>query len=116
MDSVCSFPTWMWRNNEVRNFINWLREHNAAMHEARIAFHGLDLYSLYVSIYSVLSYLDQVEPEAAQVARQRYGCLTPWQGDPAADGHAALTGSYHTCEQQVVRALKDLLERACCLR
>ena len=106
------FPTWMWRNNEVRNFINWLREHNAATrHEARIAFHGLDLYSLYVSIHSVLSYLDQVEPEAAQVARQRYGCLTPWQGDPAAYGHAALTGSYHTCEQQVVRALKDLLER-----
>ena len=24
------FPTWMWRNNEVRDFVNWLREHNAA--------------------------------------------------------------------------------------
>ena len=64
----------------------------------------------YVSIRSVLEYLDQVEPGAAKVARERYGCLTPWQGDPAAYGHAALTGSYHTCEQHVVRALKDLLE------
>ena len=106
------FPTWMWRNNEVRDFINWLREHNAATKdEARVAFHGLDLYSLYVSIHSVLSYLDQVEPDAAKIARQRYGCLTPWQGDPAAYGHAALTGTYHNCEQQVVRALKDLLEK-----
>ena len=106
------FPTWMWRNNEVRDFVNWLREHNAAAKpETRVAFHGLDLYSLYVSIRSVLSYLDQVDPDAAKVARQRYGCLTPWQGDPATYGHAALTGSYRTCEPQVVRALKDLLEK-----
>jgi protein-L-isoaspartate(D-aspartate) O-methyltransferase len=106
------FPTWMWRNNEVRDFINWLREHNAATrHQARVAFHGLDLYSLYVSIRSVLSYLDDVDPDAAEVARERYGCLTPWQGDPATYGHAALTGSYRTCEPQVVWALKDLLEK-----
>jgi protein-L-isoaspartate(D-aspartate) O-methyltransferase len=106
------FPTWMWRNNEVRDFVNWLREHNAAAKpEKRAAFHGLDLYSLYVSIRSVLSYLDQVDPDAAKVARQRYGCLTPWQGDPATYGHAALTGSYRTCEPHVVRALKDLLEK-----
>jgi protein-L-isoaspartate(D-aspartate) O-methyltransferase len=106
------FPTWMWRNNEVRDFVNWLRQHNAAIkHEARVAFHGLDLYSLYVSIRSVLNYLEQVDPEAAKVARQRYGCLTPWQGDPATYGHAALTGSYRTCEAHVVRALKDLLEK-----
>ncbi len=106
------FPTWMWRNNEVRAFVDWLREHNAAIkQEARVAFHGLDLYSLYVSIRSVLDYLDNVDPNAAKIARQRYGCLTPWQGDPATYGHAALTGSYRTCEQHVAHALKDLLEK-----
>ena len=41
------FPTWMWRNEEVRAFVEWLREHNAALKpDERIAFHGLDLYSL----------------------------------------------------------------------
>ena len=41
----------MWRNNEVRDFVNWLRAHNAAGRpETRAAFHGLDLHSLYVSI------------------------------------------------------------------
>ena len=45
------FPTWMWRNNEVRDFVDWLRAHNGR-HEPseRVAFHGLDLYSLYNSI------------------------------------------------------------------
>jgi protein-L-isoaspartate(D-aspartate) O-methyltransferase len=103
------FPTWMWRNTEVRDFVSWLRKHNGTVAKnKRVAFHGLDLYSLYDSIRSVLNYLDEVDPESAKVARERYGCLTPWQRDPATYGHAALTGSYPTCEPDVVKALTDL--------
>ena len=106
------FPTWMWRNTEVRDFVSWLRKHNGAVERnKRVAFHGLDLYSLYNSIRSVLNYLDEVDPESARVARERYGCLTPWQRDPATYGHAALTGSYPTCKSHVVRALTDLLAK-----
>ncbi len=106
------FPTWMWRNIEVRDFVSWLRKHNGAVEKGRrVAFHGLDLYSLYDSIRSVLNYLDEVDPDSARVARERYGCLTPWQRDPATYGHAALTGSYPTCEADVVRALGDLLAK-----
>jgi protein-L-isoaspartate(D-aspartate) O-methyltransferase len=103
------FPTWMWRNTEVRDFVSWLRKHNGTVEKNdRVAFHGLDLYSLYDSIRSVLNYLDEVDPKSARVARERYGCLTPWQRDPATYGHAALTGSYPTCETDVARALTDL--------
>jgi protein-L-isoaspartate(D-aspartate) O-methyltransferase len=106
------FPVWMWRNNEVRSFVDWLRAHNGAVKpEQRVAFHGLDLYSLYTSIRSVLDYLDEVDPAAAKIARERYGCLTPWQADPATYGHAALNGSYPTCEEGVVRALRDLMTK-----
>jgi protein-L-isoaspartate(D-aspartate) O-methyltransferase len=106
------FPTWMWRNAEVRDFVDWLREYNGTVEpNHRVAFHGLDLYSLYDSIRSVLAYLDEVDPESAKVARERYGCLTPWQRDPATYGHAALTGSYPTCEADVVRTLTDLLAK-----
>ncbi len=106
------FPVWMWRNREVLNFVNWLRERNADVEPAnRVAFHGLDLYSLYNSIRSVLSYLDDVDPPTAKVARQRYGCLTPWQADPATYGHATLTGAYETCEHEVVSMLMDLMHK-----
>lgn len=106
------FPTWMWRNSEVRDFVSWLRKHNGTVEKnERVAFHGLDLYSLYDSIRSVLNYLDEVDPHSARVARERYGCLTPWQHDPATYGHAALTGSYPTCEPEVARALTDLLAK-----
>ena len=106
------FPAWMWRNTEMRDFVSWLRKHNGSADRGqRVAFRGLDLYSLYDSIRSVLNYLDEVDPESARVARERYGCLTPWQRDPVTYGHAALTGSYPTCESDVARALADLLTK-----
>jgi protein-L-isoaspartate(D-aspartate) O-methyltransferase len=102
----------MWRNEEVRNFVDWLRARNANVEPgARVAFHGLDLYSLYNSIRSVLSYLEDVDPRTADVARQRYGCLTPWQSDPATYGHATLTGAYQSCEREVVNTLLDLMDK-----
>jgi len=107
------FPTWMWRNGDVEEFVRWLHEHNAAVSdpERRVGFHGLDLYSLYTSIDAVLRYLDGVDPEAAKVARARYGNLTPWQGDAAAYGRAVMTGGYRACEEEVVAMLRDMLDK-----
>jgi len=106
------FPTWMWRNTDVRELVDWLHAHNADRPaEDRAAFHGLDLYSLFRSIDAVLAYLDEVDPEAASVARARYGCLTPWERDPAVYGRAAITGAYRVCEAEVVQILRDLLDR-----
>ena len=107
------FPTWMWRNHETLQFLEWLRAHNRSTADParRVSFSGLDLYSLYTSAYEVVRYLDRVDPELARVARQRYGCLTPWQSDPAMYGQAALTGRYRVCEPNVVAMLTELLAR-----
>ena len=106
------FPQWMWRNVEVANFVDWLRAHNAALHPAEHAgFFGLDIYNMSASIAAVVEYLDRFDPEAAAVARERYGCLTPWQRDPATYGRAALTTGYAKCERPVLLALRDLLEK-----
>jgi protein-L-isoaspartate(D-aspartate) O-methyltransferase len=104
------FPEWMWRNAEFEQFVEWLRRHNSARPYAeRVSFHGLDLYSLYTSINAVLRYLDDVDPEAARIARSRYGCLTPWESDPATYGRMALTGRYRECERDVAAMLSDML-------
>jgi protein-L-isoaspartate(D-aspartate) O-methyltransferase len=106
------FPTWMWRNNEVKIFVDWLRTYNLNLSpQSRVAFHGLDLYSLYDSIRAVLQYLENIDPMTARAARERYGCLTPWQSDPATYAHAALTGKYPTCESEVTVVLAELLQR-----
>ncbi len=106
------FPTWMWRNEETIAFVEWLRDWNSLRRaEQPAGFFGLDLYSMYRSIRMVLDYLDRVDPPAARVARERYGCLTPWEGDPATYGRAALTGRYRVCEKEAVAILTDMLAR-----
>jgi erythromycin esterase-like protein len=78
------FPTWMWRNTDVAAFIDWMRSHNERKKPSgRAAFYGLDIYNMGGSIAAVLQYLDRVDPQAAAVARERYGCLTPWQKEPS---------------------------------
>jgi erythromycin esterase-like protein len=104
------FPAWMWRNQEVLAFLDWLRLHNERLPpERRAAFRGLDVYSLGASIEAVLRYLDQVDPNAAAGARQRYGCLTPWQDEPAAYGRAVLYGQKDPCEDKALEQLNVLL-------
>lgn len=107
------FPTWMWRNTVVEGLVEWMRSHNATVLDAdrKVGFYGLDIYNMRSSIEAVLAYLDDVDPEAARIARERYGCLTPWQHDPATYGRAVLTQGYRDCEDQVVQQLRDLLER-----
>lgn len=110
IDAFNRFPLWMWRNHEVLEFVEWLRVYNEASDNA-VGFYGLDLYSLHASIYEVLHYLEEVDPETATLARARYGCLTPFESDPATYGHAALTGRYRSCEDDVVRMLRELAEK-----
>ncbi|HZL98618.1 MAG TPA: protein-L-isoaspartate(D-aspartate) O-methyltransferase [Planctomycetota bacterium] len=112
-EAFARFPAWMWRNREVLEFVEWLREYNLERRGRRpmVGVYGLDLYSLYTSIRRILEYLDDVDPQAARAARIRYGCLTPWESDPATYGHAAITGRYRICEREAVAALKDLLAR-----
>jgi protein-L-isoaspartate(D-aspartate) O-methyltransferase len=103
------FPTWMWRNAEVDAFIRWLKGHNEGREPKTMAgFHGLDLYNLGGSIRAVIDYLDDVDPEAATVARERYGCLMPWSADPAAYGRLAITEGFARCETPVVQMLREL--------
>lgn len=104
------FPTWMWRNAEVERFVEWLRGWNQSRPErARAGFYGLDLYNLFASIRIVIDYLERVDPEAAAVARKRYGCLTPWAREPQAYGAMALNTGYGICEEAVVDMLRDML-------
>jgi erythromycin esterase-like protein len=103
------FPTWMWRNTDVDAFIRILRRYNGGRPLREMAgFYGLDLYNLSGSMRAVIDYLDDVDPEAARLARERYGCLQPWSRDPALYGRLAITEGYARCESAVVAMLTDL--------
>ena len=107
------YPLWMWRNTEVRDFLEWLREFNSErpMTE-RVGFYGIDLYSLHSSMEAVLDYLDSVDPEAAKRARYRYSCFDHFGEDPQHYGYAASYDMESSCEQQVIAQLTEIREQA----
>ena len=109
------FPTWMWRNAAVLDFVGWLRDRNDRVEDERskAGFYGLDLYSLYRSIDEVITYLGQVDPAAAQRARERYGCFDHYGTDDGQTyGLAAAMGAGDTCEKEVIEQLTDLQRHA----
>ena len=106
------FPTWMWRNTVVLEFVEWLREHNATLPpQARVGFYGLDLYSMFTSIQQVLKHLDRVDPAAARRARDRYACFERFAEDSQAYGYATRFDLDASCEQAVVAQLRELVAR-----
>ncbi|WP_224242941.1 erythromycin esterase family protein [Hyalangium gracile] len=106
------FPRWMWRNQDAAELVRWVRAHNAAQPaEERAGFYGLDLYSLHASMRAVVAYLEQVDPEAARRARERYACFEHFGEDPQSYGHAAAYGYSDTCEGAVIDQLLELQRR-----
>jgi erythromycin esterase-like protein/predicted phosphoribosyltransferase len=108
------FPAWMWRNTEVAGFVGWLREHNDALaaEAPKAGFYGLDLYSMYTSMEAVVSYLQEVDPEAAQRARERYACFEQFGRDPQVYAYEAGIAGAEPCEQEVVEELIELRSMA----
>ena len=106
------FPSWMWRNADVLDFVGWLRNYNEHRHGGRVGFYGLDLYSLHASIRAVLDFLDKVDPEAARRARYRYACFENFGEDTQAYGYAASFGLSKTCEDEVIGQWMEMRRRA----
>jgi erythromycin esterase-like protein len=108
------FPTWMWRNTVILDFVEWLRDYNSSLQAkaTKVGFYGLDLYSLYTSIEAVLSYLTTIDPEAAKRARYRYSCFEHFAEDTQAYGYAANFGITESCEGEVIEQLIELRRRA----
>jgi len=107
------FPTWMWRNTVVVDFIEWLRKYNdgLAAGSPKVGFYGLDLYSLHASMKAVLRYLERVDPEAARRARERYSCFDQFGEDTQVYGFMTRLNLSKSCEEEVVRQLVELQRR-----
>lgn len=107
------FPTWMWRNRDVRDFVTWLHDHNARRPlEERVRFYGLDLYSLGASMAAVIGYLDAVDPAEGARARARYGCFDRFGGGEGQSyGYALAYQGAPPCQDEVVSQLIELRAR-----
>jgi erythromycin esterase-like protein len=108
LENFLRWPTWMWANLEIEAFTEWLRRHNdETSPNKRVGFYGLDVYSLWDSLYAVLGYLRQAEPSLLPAARRALACFEPYGED--VQQYARATSLVPTsCEDEVVDLLMAL--------
>jgi erythromycin esterase-like protein len=113
LDAFDRWPTWMWANEEVVAFCDWLHELNAQRTERdRVGFYGLDVYSLWDSMRALLDYLRDHEPQHVEQALDAVRCFEPYGEDPQ-DYAFASRFAPASCEPAVVELLRRLCsERA----
>lgn len=104
------WPTWMWANWEMVALLNWMREDNAKSRKKRkIGFYGLDVYSLWESVETLITYLKENDPKAAGIAEAVMDCFSRSCRDEQQYAIQALGAS---CKEQVIALLKEVRLKA----
>ena len=110
-----SFPTWMWRNEAMKEFIVWLHAYNSKKNDAKdmCGIWGLDIYSLDTSISAVINFVSKHDPKNVAALKDYYDCFERvGQGDPQRYGMmTALMGNVG-CQVEFKRALQDVVDNS----
>jgi erythromycin esterase len=105
------WPTWMWANTEVAGFLDWLHQRNLEHPTGeRVGFYGLDVYSLWDSLRSIMAWLEEHAPDALPAARQAWQCFVPYVEDPHRYAWSARLVP-ESCEADVVSLLGEVGRR-----
>lgn len=111
------FPVWMWRNEVVRDFVEWLKAENLRREimtttpfysTLPVALFGLDIYSMFTSTDQVIAYLNAVDPPMAERARKRYGVLQKFRPEEAEYCRAVLHGLVPSQSSKIKLMLDEL--------
>jgi erythromycin esterase len=91
LQNFSRWPTWMWANWEMVALANWMKEFNKSKPANKKAgFYGLDVYSLWESMESIMEYLDKADPTAMRLAEEAFHCFEPYRkGEGIAYGRAS---------------------------
>lgn len=112
VNSFTRWPQWMWANESVASFTEWLKEYNRFT-DQKTGFYGIDLYSLYESIDELLTFLTDHPQYGADLAlaKKAFSCFEPYNRLP---DHYALSTAHFTeeCISEVSTLLASIQENA----
>lgn len=106
------WPTWMWANWEIVALADWLQQYNKGKPANKKAgFYGLDVYSLWESMDSIIQYLEKTDPAALKIAEEAYQCFEPYRKDEGSSYARASRFVPELCQEEVIQLLKEIRQR-----
>ncbi|MCF6405347.1 erythromycin esterase family protein [Chitinophaga filiformis] len=105
------WPTWMWANWEVAALADWLKEYNRKLPlERRVGFYGLDVYSLWDSMSTIMHYLEKEDQQTAASVKKAIACFEPFNEDEHLYARSSLAD--HNCRDEVLNMLREVRLKA----
>ncbi|MFJ8066904.1 erythromycin esterase family protein [Psychrobacillus sp. NPDC096426] len=101
------WPTWMWANEEIAEFITWLKVRNEWKEvKEKVGFYGIDVYSLWESLDEVITYLSKTNPEGTDLAfaQKAFSCFEPFNRHPETYAISSISIS-EACIEEVSKLL-----------
>jgi erythromycin esterase-like protein len=106
------WPTWMWANWEIVALADWMQKHNTGLPaNKKVGFYGLDVYSLWESMESIMQYLRKTDVAALKVAEEAFSCFEPYRKDEGTGYARASQFVPELCQNEVVDLLKQIQQR-----
>jgi erythromycin esterase len=106
------WPTWMWANWEISALADWMFQYNKGLTSNKKAgFYGLDVYSLWESMESIMAYLKQKDPAALKIAEKAFHCFEPFRKDEGRTYGWAGRLVPELCQDEVIGMLKEIQKK-----
>ncbi|HEX6848378.1 MAG TPA: erythromycin esterase family protein, partial [Chitinophagaceae bacterium] len=106
------WPTWMWANWEIVAFADWLQQHNTGLPlNKKVGFYGLDVYSLWESMESIMQYLQKTDIAALKVAEEAYQCFEPYRKEEGQSYARASMLVPELCQNEVIDLLREVRQK-----
>ena len=110
--SFTEWPDWVWKNEELKDFLQWLIEHNNQIedHARKVHIFGMDLYNFNRSQQLVREYVQQVSSEAKDLFDQRNQCFSRFQHNLHRYGAAIDKAPALSCQQVAEDQYQDFVD------
>ena len=108
LEAFTRWPTWMWANEEIADFVSWLKKHNQAASQ-KVGFYGIDVYSLWESMEEVVHYLSKTNPSGGDIelAKEAFACFEPFNREP--ENYAVAAADFSkACVEEVTKLLASI--------
>ncbi|ULQ53317.1 erythromycin esterase family protein [Flavihumibacter fluvii] len=113
LETFDRWPTWMWANWEIVALADWMVQFNTGRPANKKAgFYGLDVYSLWESMESIMHYLEKTDKAALVLAQEAFRCFEPFQKDEGRSYAEASRYVPELCETEVLHLLKEIQKKA----
>jgi erythromycin esterase-like protein len=101
------WPSWMWANHEIVELVEWLYNYNQNQFDKKIGFYGLDVYSLWESMESIIGYLKKNKSPNLEKALNAIECFDPYNRKPEMYG---ISAAFHgeDCLNEVIELLHTI--------